>query len=205
MNNYSTTQKLLHRIALSSNFFKEIYFDFEKIFFLNEHTKLDDNHVFISAMARSGTTILLNAIYNTKEFASLTYQDMPFVLSPNLWYKLNKDGMALNKQERAHADGIKIDTKSPEAFEEVFWKTFEDTETESYAKFRHYVHRIATRYNKNRYLSKNNQNIRRLELISEIFPNSKILIPFRDPIQHANSLLTQHKKFIEEARIKLKI
>ena len=42
-------------------------------------------------MARSGTTILLNAIYETNEFASLTYQDMPFILSPNIWSKLNKN------------------------------------------------------------------------------------------------------------------
>ena len=53
------------------------------------------------------------------------------------------------------------------------------------------------KYKKTRYLSKNNQNIRRAELISEIFPHSKILIPFRSPTQQAYSLLTQHKKFIE--------
>ena len=33
-----------------------------------------------------------------------------------------------------------------------------------------------------------------------IFTNSKILVPFRDPIQHSYSLLTQHKKFIEESK-----
>ena len=38
------------------------------------------------------------------------------------------------------------------------------------------------------------------ELINSMFSNSKILIPFREPIQHAYSLLTQHKKFIEESK-----
>ena len=47
---------------------------------------------------------------------------------------------------------------------------------------------------------KNNQNIKRVELISEIFTHSKILIPFREPIQHAYSLLTQHKKFINDSK-----
>ena len=196
MNNYSTTQKLLHRIALSSNFFKEIYFDFEKMFFLNEHTKLDGNHVFISGMARSGTTILLNAIYNTKEFASLTYQDMPFVLSPNLWSKLNKGGNALNKQERAHEDGIKINTNSPEAFEEVFWKNFHYDESDTFIEFTNFVQLLCMKYNKHRYLSKNNQNIKRIDYLIKNFPNSKIIIPFREPLQHANSLYNQHKKFI---------
>ena len=32
----------------------------------------------------------------------------------------------LDFKERAHGDGIKVSTESPEAFEEVFWKTFDD-------------------------------------------------------------------------------
>ena len=64
------------------------FFDLEKIFFLRADYKTDKNHVFVSGMARSGTTILLNAIYETDEFAALTYQDMPFILSPNIWSKL---------------------------------------------------------------------------------------------------------------------
>ena len=36
-------------------------------------------------------------------------------------------------------------------------------------------------------------------MINSIFSDSKIFIPFRNPIQHANSLLTQHKKFIEDS------
>ena len=85
MNNYSSSQKLLHKIALSSSMIREIFFDLEKSFFLNENFEIDNKYVFISGMARSGTTILLNAIYETNEFASLTYQDMPFILSPNIW------------------------------------------------------------------------------------------------------------------------
>ena len=53
---------------------------------------------------------------------------------------------------------------------------------------------------KKRYLSKNNQNIKRLDLINKILPNSKIIIPFRNPIQHAFSLLTMHEKFIVDAK-----
>ena len=195
MNNYLTTQKILHRIALSSNFFKEIYFDLEKMFFLNKSTELDNNHVFISGMARSGTTILLNAIHRTNEFASLTYEDMPFILSPNFWSKLNKSGLSLNKQERVHGDGINIDTNSPEAFEEVFWKTFHHDEPDTSTEFINFVQLICMKYNKRRYLSKNNQNIKRINHLINIFPSSKIIVPFRDPIQHAYSLFSQHKKF----------
>ena len=55
---------------------------------------------------------------------------------------------------------------------------------------------ILQRYNKTKYLSKNNQNIKRIDTIRNLYPNSKILIPFREPLQQANSLLKQHKKFI---------
>jgi len=75
--------------------------------------------------------------------------------------------------------------------------TFDENNHENLEKFKNFIHRINHRYQKGRYLSKNNQNIKRLELISTIFPNSKILIPFRNPIQHAFSLLSQHQRFIE--------
>ena len=196
MNNYSLSQKLLHKIALSSSFLREIFFDLEKTFFLQNDFKINDNHVFISGMARSGTTILLNAIHETNEFATLTYQDMPFILSPNIWSKLNKNNILLEKQERAHGDGIKIDTSSPEAFEEIFWKTFDDKDSDSYKEFMYFVQLFCLKYKKNRYLSKNNQNIKRVEYLIKNYPNSKIIIPFREPLQHSFSLFTQHKKFI---------
>ena len=82
----------------------------------------------------------------------------------------------LDFKERAHGDGIKISSESPEAFEEVFWKTFADEEEEELAeKFRIYVRNIMHKYKKKRYLSKNNQNIRRLELISSIFTHFRPL------------------------------
>ena len=187
---------MLHKTALSSSFLRELFFDLEKSFFLNKDFEIDTNHVFISGMARSGTTILLNAIYETNEFASLTYQDMPFILSPNIWSKLNKNNTLLDKQERAHGDGIKIDISSPEAFEEIFWKTFDDKNSDSYVEFMYFVQLLCFKYKKNRYLSKNNQNIKRIEYLIKNYPNSKIIIPFREPLQHSFSLFTQHKKFI---------
>ena len=51
-----------------------------------------------------------------------------------------------------------------------------------------------------RYLSKNNNNILRLPTIAKAFPDATILIPFRDPIQQANSLLRQHQLFCERHR-----
>ena len=177
---------------------RETTFDVETSLISNKET--NDNHIFVSGLARSGTTILLNAIYESNEFASLSYQDMPFVLAPNLWSRLSFNKQDSNLVERAHGDGIKVSIKSPEAFEEVFWKTFNEYAESIKEKFHNYVRLVNQRYKKKRYLSKNNQNIRRVELISSIFPNSKILIPFRNPIQQAYSLLSQHQQFIESAK-----
>ena len=200
MNNYSWLEQKLHKFALSSQFMREVTFDFESTNNISSSSETGD-HVFITGLARAGTTILLNALYKSNIFASLSYADMPFVLAPNLWSKISFKKKDLELQERAHGDGIKVSTDSPEAFEEVFWKTFaEENDDELEEKFSIYVRNILSKNKKERYLSKNNQNIKRVKLINSIFSNSKILIPFREPIQHAYSLLSQHKKFIEVSK-----
>ena len=89
MNNYSTLQRFLHRSMLSSQFMREVMFDVEQSVFLKKEDSFDDNHVFVAGLARSGTTMLLNAIYQSDQFASLTYDDMPFILAPNFWAKIS--------------------------------------------------------------------------------------------------------------------
>ena len=193
MISYNYLEILLHKFVLSSQLMREVLFDIEtKII---KPRKSYKQSIFIAGLARSGSTILLNAIYKSNIFASLTYMDMPFVLAPNLWSKLFFLKKNIYFKERAHGDGIKFSIKSPEAFEEVFWKTFQDKDYDSFKKFKVYISNINTRYNKSRYLSKNNQNIHRISLISKHFHSSNILVPFRDPIQHSYSLLKQHKRF----------
>ena len=198
MNNYSTLERILHKIALSSQFMREVTFDFESAFLYSDNNPKDN--IFIAGLARSGTTILLNSLYKSNIFASLTYRDMPFILAPNLWSKLSSKEIGSNFKERSHGDGIKFGIDSPEAFEEIFWKTFAEDEVDTIPKFQIFINNILNKYHKNRYLSKNNQNIKRIQLIADFFECSEILIPFRDPIQQSYSLLTQHKRFIDFAK-----
>ena len=146
MNNYSWLQQKLHQFALSSKLMREAMFDVESSAISINQT--DDNHIFVSGLARSGTTILLNAIYESDEFASLSYGDMPFVLAPILWSKLSLNKKDVELVERAHGDGIKVSTESPEAFEEVFWKTFKDKRDDSIRKFQKYINLINTKNKK---------------------------------------------------------
>ena len=118
MNNYSWLEQKLHKFALSSQFMREVTFDFESTNISS--TSETENHIFIAGLARAGTTILLNALYKSNVFSSLSYSDMPFVLAPNLWSKISFSKGNLEFKERAHGDGIKVSAESPEAFEEVF-------------------------------------------------------------------------------------
>ena len=146
MNNYSWFQQKLHQFALSSKFMREATFDAESSAISTNQT--DNNHVFVSGLARSGTTILLNALYESHEFASLSYKDMPFILAPNLWSKLFFNRKDIDFMGRAHGDGIKVSTESPEAFEEVFWMTFDESDKDTKEKFKNYVQLINQKYQK---------------------------------------------------------
>jgi hypothetical protein len=101
---------------------REIMFDVEQLIFLKKDDNFDDEHVFVAGLARSGTTILLNAIHQSNQFASLTYDDMPFILAPNFWKKISPNISHDKLQERAHGDGVRVSTNSPEAFERFFGK-----------------------------------------------------------------------------------
>ena len=195
MQNYSFLQKQLHKLVLGNQFIKKSLFDIEKLLFYKKKTNIrNQQHVFITGLPRSGTTILLEFLYQSKEFASLTYSDMPFVLSPNLFGKISKK-QNIPSKERMHQDGIQFDLNSPEAFDDVLFQTFTNEELKENLNI--FVSLVLGKYAKNRYLSKNNNNYKRIELINSVFPNATIIIPYRDPLQHAYSLLKQHKHFFE--------
>lgn len=210
---YNFLMKLFHRITVGSKIISEISYDIEKSFFLNNDVSeiTEENHLFISGLSRSGTTALLGCLYDTREFASLSYADMPFVLALNLWHKLIRRNISTEFKERAHNDGIFINSESPEAFEEVFWKMLlnhnyvkkerlliNDISSKNIQEFSRYILLVLIKYYKGkklRYLSKNNNNILRLNSILQHFPKSRVIIPFRNPLQHSLSLLNQHLLF----------
>lgn len=92
MQNYSKIQKFLHDFVLSKKFINKSLFEIEKIIFLKNKQIKDQSHIFITGLPRSGTTTLLNFLYSSNQYSSLTYRSMPFVLSPNfskLFHKKN--------------------------------------------------------------------------------------------------------------------
>ena len=211
MPDYSSLDKLLHRLVLGSQFRAEMFHDIELGAFLKSSPEDDGRHVFVTGLARAGTTILMREIYSSGGFGSLTYADMPFVLAPNLWNRLSgKSRAAGPRAERAHGDGIEVDFNSPEALDEVYWRVFTGRDYirpdrlvpyvpdgEQMAGYRDLVRLVLRRTGAARYLSKNNNNLLRLGPLAKAFPKAVILIPVRDPIDHSRSLLRQHLRFLE--------
>ena len=116
----------------------------------------------------------------------------------------------MDVEERAHGDGIFVNYESPEALEEVFWRVFcgpdyirDDRlipmtiDSEIAAKFRDYVSLLLLQHQAKCYLSKNNNNTLRLHSLTKCFPRAIVLISFREPLQQAYSLLSQHQRFTE--------
>ena len=103
-------------------YFNKTLYEIEKLFYLNNsefQNVVEQKHVFIAGLARSGTTSILNYLYSSDEYASLTYKDMPFLLSVNLNSKIYFQKRS-KPQIRAHNDGVYYNLDSPEALDEVF-------------------------------------------------------------------------------------
>ena len=193
MINYNFLQRKLHYLALGNNIIKKGLYEIEKMLFLKKLDISNNEHIFVSGLPRSGTTMLLNLIFSSGEYASLKYSNMPFIMSPNISNLIPKKN--ITKKERFHNDGVLFDLNSPEAFDEVFFSTFSNSDINN--ELYNYISLILISQNKKRYLSKNNLNYNRIDLIKSIFPKSKFLIPAREPLQQSLSLLNQHLHFLK--------
>lgn len=225
---YGLLERWLHWLALEPEGVRRLTFELERQFALpkrpapntvasSSDIALDpaDGAVYVCGLARSGTTMLLRILDQVDTFRSLTYRDMPFVLSPNLWKQITRYAPQRSvPAERAHGDGILVDFDSPEGFEEVFWRTFGtqtpdphclgvvDPSPEALATFADYRTIVANPRTEpdvangvvRRYLSKNNNNLLRLRSLCAD-PTATVLLVYRNPVATARSLHRQHLRF----------
>ena len=216
-NQYSRLDRAIHQIAFHTYPLQTALADIENKLFSQKFQAAETKQpVFITALPRAGTTLLLETLTSLDQFAAHCYRDMPFVLIPLLWNTLSSHFTKTTEaKERAHGDGMLVDVDSPEAFEEIIWKVYWqkqyledrilpwkvalDPEFEAFFK-KHMRKIIALRHEKQitecHYISKNNFNIARLDLIQKMFPDARIVILFRHPLQQVASLLRQHKNFL---------
>ncbi|WP_448578195.1 sulfotransferase [Thermaurantiacus sp.] len=214
-NGYGAADRVLYQLALDSPSVANFAFKLDqRLVGARAVDRSREQHIFVSGLARSGTTILMRRFHATGEFRSLTYRDMPFALAPEAWRRLSspwhKEGQLA---ERAHGDRIEVDFDSPESLDEIFWRVFDgpsyirsthlvphEADEILTQQYRAYVNAIlyASRPPKHRYLCKNNNNILRLPTIRRAFPNALLLVSFREPLDHAGSLLRMHRNFLAQ-------
>jgi len=175
--------------------------------------------IFITSLPRAGTTITLEALHRLPGLASNTYRDMPFLFTPVLWDRLSATFRRRSPdRERAHGDGLWVNEDSPEAFEEALWQKFyankysenrialwhtRDVDT----RFTQYLHdqmkkiisiRQPLQPIDGRYLSKNNTNIARIDVLRVMYPDAFIIVMLRHPVEHAISMWRQHHNFVSQ-------
>lgn len=217
-NRYSLLDRTLHRIAFHTCSAQVALADAEDRLFAKKLAGIKlEKPVFITALPRAGTTLILAFCATLEEFSAHCYRDMPFVLTPLLWRNFStRFHQKTLSRERAHGDGMQVNVDSPEAFEEVIWKFFwkthykknaivpwgKESNPDFFDFFQSHMRKMLALHGHQtalspRYLSKNNLNIARLDYLSHYFPDACILVPFRHPVQHAASLLRQHLNFLE--------
>ena len=168
--------------------------------------------IYVSGLARSGSTILLEILASHDAAVSHAYKDFPPVLTPYFWNWFldraqKRDAEAV---ERLHGDGIAVTPDSPEALEEVLWMAFfpqahdpahnhvldAATDMPAFASFyRNHLRKLLWVRHGSRYLAKGNYNVTRLEYLLSLFPDARFIIPVREPASHIASLMRQHARF----------
>ncbi|MHA7841815.1 MAG: sulfotransferase family protein [Winogradskyella sp.] len=204
--NYSEASKLFHRLILNNYNLSKLLFSFDMKFKKGEKIKEESNFVIVSGLARAGTTSLTDQLFKAGKFSSLDYSNMPLLLAPNLWKKLYNPKNAQLK-ERKHGDKMMFGLNTIEALEEYFFKVFlndsfigdsiltkHDITQEVYEKYLAYQSLIRSD-NSHLYLSKNNNLILRYPSLRSLNKDFKAIFLFRNPVEHADSLLNQHLRF----------
>jgi len=168
--------------------------------------------IWITGLARSGSTMLLELLASHPQLASHRYRDFPPVLTPYLWNRL-LGFMPLKAEapaERAHHDGIMVTSDSPEAFEEPAWMAFfpglhdathsalldARVDEPAFEQFlRDHMRKLMLVRDRPRYLAKANYDSTRHGYLLKLFPDARFIVPIREPLWHVASLMKQHRLF----------
>ena len=178
--------------------------------------------VFVTGLARAGTTMMLTLLSQAAGVATHRYRDFPFLFVPLAWnwFQDRLGGAPGEAVERPHRDRIRITKESAEAFEEPLWQSFfphahdplgfhllgAGTRNPAFeAAFRSHLRKILWLRGGRRYVSKGNYNVARIGYLARLFPDARFVVPVRHPLDHVRSLVDQHRLFCryaaEDARV----
>ncbi|MGE3175277.1 MAG: sulfotransferase [Planctomycetota bacterium] len=213
---FGRLERAVHRVAFATRRAQLGLADLEARWFRAElHAVVPGPPVWVAGLPRAGSTALLELLAACPEFAAQTYRDAPFALTPLLWRALaRRVQRPVAPRERAHGDGLEVAPDSPAALEELVWRAFWPAHyrrdriapwtdcarpefVEFFAAHRQKVVALCARTEPRarRYLAKNNATIARVPAILDAVPDATVVVPLRDPVQQAASLLRQHLRF----------
>jgi hypothetical protein len=166
-----------------------------------------DSPIYVTGMARAGTTITLEMLSQHPSVASHRYLHMVLPYTPH-FIQLAANVLPLMKSpvERLHKDRMLVTRDSPEAVEEIIWQRFFSSivdesqsnildSTSSNPDFemfyREHLRKLLFNQNAARYAAKNNYNVSRMEYLKKMFPDVRFIIVVRNPFDHIASLAKQ--------------
>ena len=172
-----------------------------------ETTKIE-KPIYITGLARAGTTITLEMLNKHPDVAAHRYLHMVLPYTPHWTQNIAHYVPKIMKTptERVHKDRIAVTRDSPEAVEEIFWqKYFSNTHDESKSNildtnvqnpqfesfYINHLKKLLINRKATRYLAKNNYNVARMEYLQKLFPDVKFIIIIRNPFDHIASLAKQ--------------
>ena len=173
-------------------------------------TQRVDRPVYVTGLARAGTTITLELLNQHPDVTAHRYRDM---IQPHLPYVWNRvlDRLPLPAErpsDRLHKDGILVTRDSPEAVEETIWNWFfpglHDEERSAVLDasttnptfegyYADHIRKLLLARGRSRYLAKANYNVTRLAYLARLFPDARFLVVVRHPAAHLVSWLKQHE------------
>jgi hypothetical protein len=173
-----------------------------------------DKPIYVTGLARSGTTILLETLARHPDVATHRYRDFPMLFTPYAWNRWLE--LVPRREEppaeRSHGDGIAVTSESPEAFEEPLWMAFFPELHDAMQSavldagdhhplferfYRDHIRKLLAVRDRRRYVAKGNYNVTRIGYLTRLFPDARFVIPVRDPVWHVASLMKQHRLFLD--------
>jgi hypothetical protein len=166
--------------------------------------------LWVTGLARAGTTSVLERLVATGAFHSLNYANMPLVLAPGLWKRFHNPGTG-QLQERSHGDGILVGLDSAEALEEVFFQAMtgrsyvtdsaleaHDVSPDLHSTYLDYqgIALASSDRPDAMYVAKNNNALLRYPAMRRLNRDFHAVVLFRDPLTHAESLRAMHRKYV---------
>lgn len=165
-----------------------------------------DRPVFVTGLARAGTTITLEMLSKHPEVATHRYLHMVLPFTPYWTQEIaNLTPIMTSPVERLHKDRIVVTRDSVEAVEEIFWQKFfhphneissdilgTTTQNPKFENFYpNHIKKLLINQKATRYFAKNNYNLARMEYLQKLYPNVKFIILIRNPFNQIASLVKQ--------------